>query len=130
MPGGDATYIAPAQAQCRAAQLMGNVSESLLRSRGNDRAALSEAESWANKGLDIATRNHRGGGRELAECERAYAFMLYNLAMIREVRRRPFHAKNQETHISRSCREIRKVRLDSLSKAWVSRRPSDFARAS
>lgn len=84
MPGGSA-HVTPAQAQCRAAQLMGNVSEGLLRSRGNDQAALSEAESWAKKGLDIATRNHRGGGRELAECERAYAFMLYNLAMIREV---------------------------------------------
>jgi hypothetical protein len=87
MPEGDsAAQIAPAQEQCRAAQLMGNISETLLRSRGNDRAALAEAEAWARKGLEISTRNHRGGGQRMGECEISYAFMLYNLAMVREVR--------------------------------------------
>lgn len=76
---------AAAEDQCRAAQLMGNLAELILRTK-NDPDALMQAESWAKKGLDIASRTRKSTIVKHPVCEASYAFMLYNLAMIRDVR--------------------------------------------
>ena len=70
--------------KCRGAQLMGNIAELILRTR-NDSEAIMQAEAWANKGLDIAMRTRKSTFSKHEVCEVAYAAMLYNLAMIRDV---------------------------------------------
>lgn len=75
---------AAAEDQCRAAQLMGNLAELILRTK-NDPDALMQAESWAKKGLDIASRTRKSTIVKHPVCEASYAFMLYNLAMIRDM---------------------------------------------
>lgn len=77
--------ISSAEDQCRAAQLMGNISELILRTR-NDPEAIVQAESWANKGLEVASRVRKSTLVKHPSCEVAYAYMLYNLGMIRDVR--------------------------------------------
>lgn len=73
-----------AEDQCRAAQLMGNISELILRTK-NDPESLVQAEAWANKGLEIASRVRKGSFTTHPVCEVAYACMLFNLGMIREM---------------------------------------------
>ncbi|KAF9010013.1 hypothetical protein BDQ17DRAFT_1388040 [Cyathus striatus] len=69
--------------KCRGAQLMGNISELIMR--GNpSQDSLAQAEAWAQKGLEVADKE-RKGFRKHAICDVAYAVMLYNLAMVREM---------------------------------------------
>lgn len=77
-------HVTPADDQCRGAQLMGNISELILR-RSMSPDAVVQAESWANKGLEVASRLRKSGFTAHPVCEQAYAMMLYNLAMIRDV---------------------------------------------
>lgn len=62
---------------------MGNIAELIVRNPSPEN--IQQAESWAKKGLDVvkATRNDTHVKYEI--CEAAYAVMLYNLAMTREV---------------------------------------------
>ncbi|RXW13771.1 hypothetical protein EST38_g12084 [Candolleomyces aberdarensis] len=76
--------VSSAEDQCRAAQLMGNISELILRTR-NDPEAIVQAESWATKGLEVASRGRKSTLVKHPSCEVAYACMLYNLAMIRDM---------------------------------------------
>jgi hypothetical protein len=63
---------------------MGNIAELILRT-SMDSASVEQAESWANKGLEVASRVRKSTFRTHPVCEHAYAMMLYNLAMIRDV---------------------------------------------
>lgn len=76
--------VTPADDQCRGAQLMGNISELILRTSINPEAVV-QAEAWANKGLEVASRVRKSTFTTHPVCEQAYAMMLYNLAMIRDV---------------------------------------------
>ncbi|KAJ2925252.1 hypothetical protein H1R20_g11828, partial [Candolleomyces eurysporus] len=76
--------VSSAEDQCRAAQLMGNISELILRTR-NDPESIVQAESWATKGLEVASRVRKSTLVKHPSCEVAYACMLYNLAMIRDM---------------------------------------------
>ncbi|KAF6745038.1 hypothetical protein DFP72DRAFT_1051606 [Ephemerocybe angulata] len=73
-----------AEDQCRAEQLIGNISELILRTK-NGPESLVQAEAWANKGLEIASRVRKGSFTTHPVCEVAYACMLFNLGMIREM---------------------------------------------
>jgi hypothetical protein len=77
--------VSSAEDQCRASQLMGNISELILRTR-NDPESIVQAESWATKGLEVASRVRKSTLVKHPSCEVAYAYMLYNLAAIRDVR--------------------------------------------
>ena len=73
---------------CRGAALMGNISELIVRYQlkdGEPAEALVQAEAWANKGLELATSMRKKVSKKCEECEEAYAVLLYNMAMIREV---------------------------------------------
>ena len=76
--------VTSADDQCRAAQLMGNIAELILRT-SMEPASVEQAESWVNKGLEVASRVRKSTFRTHSICEHAYAMMLYNLAMIRDV---------------------------------------------
>lgn len=76
--------VTPADDQCRGAQLMGNISELILRTSINPEAVV-QAEAWANKGLEVASRVRKSTFTTHPVCEQAYAMMLYNLAMIRDM---------------------------------------------
>ncbi|KAF6764148.1 hypothetical protein DFP72DRAFT_415123 [Ephemerocybe angulata] len=75
--------------KCRAAHIMGQISELIIRAgsdgAGVDHQALVEAETWAKTGLGITTEARRSFKEREGICEVAYAFMLYNLALIREL---------------------------------------------
>ncbi|KAF9036213.1 hypothetical protein BJ165DRAFT_1533064 [Panaeolus papilionaceus] len=72
-----------AQDRCRGAQLMGNVADLILR-RSTSSEAIAQAESWAKKGLEV-TSAARMSRSAIDVCEVAYAVLLYNFAMIREL---------------------------------------------
>ncbi|PPQ76323.1 hypothetical protein CVT24_008382 [Panaeolus cyanescens] len=72
-----------AQDRCRGAQLMGNVADLILR-RSISPEAITQAESWAKKGLEITSGARMARG-PIEACEVAYAVLLYNFAMIREL---------------------------------------------
>lgn len=62
---------------------MGNVADLILR-RSTSSEAITQAESWAKKGLEV-TSAARMSRSAIDVCEVAYAVLLYNFAMIREV---------------------------------------------
>jgi len=71
------------------AQLMGNMAELMVRNlhRSNVTAeSILQAESWAKKGLDVVIAARKVSPIKYDVCEEAYALLLYNVAMIREVR--------------------------------------------
>lgn len=80
--------LTASQDVCRAAHVMGQISALVARSNPESHQALEEAEAWAKQGLDMVSRVRSDSkrGKKQGACEVAYAFMLYNLAMIREVR--------------------------------------------
>ncbi|KAJ2919874.1 hypothetical protein MD484_g568, partial [Candolleomyces efflorescens] len=84
--------VSSAEDQCRASQLMGNISELILRTR-NDPESLVQAESWATKGLEVASRVRKSTLVKHPSCEVAYAYMLYNLAAIRDMAGDPDSAR-------------------------------------
>lgn len=63
---------------------MGNVADIIL-SRGANDETIAQAESWAKKGLDVATTTRSKMRTKHQVCEVAYAVLLYNVAMTREV---------------------------------------------
>lgn len=67
---------------------MGNITELLARSLSRASAppeATSQAEAWAQKGLDTVLAARRASPIRHAVCEEALAVLLYNVAMVREV---------------------------------------------
>lgn len=67
---------------------MGNISEMIVRYQvrdGESAEALVQAEAWANKGLELATAMRKKASKKCEVCEEAYAVLLYNLAVVREV---------------------------------------------
>lgn len=75
--------------KCRGAALMGNIAELIIRYRvKNEQSseAIFQAESWAKKGLDLVSAARKVSPSKCEACEEAYAVLLYNLAMIRDVR--------------------------------------------
>ncbi|KIM39870.1 hypothetical protein M413DRAFT_186178 [Hebeloma cylindrosporum] len=74
--------------RCRGAQLMGNIAELILRNhdRGNvNPDDLAQAESWARKGLELTISARKASAIKHDVCEEAFAILLYNLAMVREL---------------------------------------------
>jgi len=69
--------------KCRGAQLMGNIAELIVRNPSPEN--IQQAESWAEKGLDVVKGTRNNTFRKHEICEAAYAVMLYNLAMTREL---------------------------------------------
>ncbi|TFK38114.1 hypothetical protein BDQ12DRAFT_606466 [Crucibulum laeve] len=69
--------------RCRGAQMMGNIAKLILR-KDSSKETIAQAESWAKKGLEVADVS-RKSLRKHEICDIAYAMMLYNLAMIREM---------------------------------------------
>ncbi|KAF8149961.1 hypothetical protein B0H34DRAFT_802091 [Crassisporium funariophilum] len=71
--------------RCRGAQLMGNIAELILHN-GLSPEAVLQAESWAQKGLDVVTSARQFSTSNKHDvCEVAYAVLLYNVAMLREL---------------------------------------------
>lgn len=66
------------------AQMMGNIANLILES-GTSPELIQQAESWANKGLEVASAVRNSSRTKHEACEIAYAFMLFNLGRIREV---------------------------------------------
>lgn len=67
---------------------MGNVAELMIRSLNTESAsseALSQAEAWAKKGLDVVMAARKLSPIKYDVCEESLAMLLYNVAMIREV---------------------------------------------
>jgi hypothetical protein len=68
---------------------MGNIAELLLRGQSREKMSpevLAQAESWARKGLDIVTTTRKRSSAPLDICEEAFAVLLYNVALVKEVR--------------------------------------------
>ncbi|PPQ89343.1 hypothetical protein CVT25_003180 [Psilocybe cyanescens] len=81
-----APSVTPVEDKC--AQLMGNITELLARSLSRASAppeATSQAEAWAQKGLDTVLAARRASPIRHAVCEEALAVLLYNVAMVREL---------------------------------------------
>lgn len=70
--------------KCRGAQMMGNIADLILQS-GTSPELIQQAESWANKGLEVASVVRNSSRAKHDVCEIAYAFMLFNLGRIREI---------------------------------------------
>ena len=67
---------------------MGNVAELMIRSMNTEQAspeALSQAEAWAKKGLDVVMAARKLSPIKYDVCEESLAMLLYNVAMIRDV---------------------------------------------
>lgn len=64
---------------------MGNIADLILQT-GTSPELIQQADSWANKGLEVASAARKGSRTKHEACEIAYAFMLFNLGRIREVR--------------------------------------------
>lgn len=67
---------------------MGNIAELILRNHGSGNVNpddLAQAESWARKGLELTISARQGSAIKHDVCEEAFAMLLYNLAMVREV---------------------------------------------
>ncbi|KAF4613998.1 hypothetical protein D9613_007552 [Agrocybe pediades] len=80
--------VSPVDDKCRGAQLMGNMAELMVRNlhRSNVTAeSIGQAESWARKGLDVVTAARKVSPIKFDVCEEAYALLLYNVAMIRDL---------------------------------------------
>ncbi|KJA26587.1 hypothetical protein HYPSUDRAFT_279435 [Hypholoma sublateritium FD-334 SS-4] len=80
--------VTNAEDYCRGAALMGNISEMIVRYQirdGEPAEALVQAEAWANKGLELATTMREKVSKKCEACEEAYAVLLYNLAVVREL---------------------------------------------
>lgn len=70
---------------------MGNVAELLVRNLDSKNASpetVSQAESWAKKGLEVVISARKVSPIEVDVCEEAFAVLLYNVAMIREVNKK------------------------------------------
>jgi hypothetical protein len=68
---------------------MGNIAELILRNRDGGNVNpddLAQAESWARKGLELTISARKVSPIKHDVCEEAFAMLLYNLAMVREVR--------------------------------------------
>ncbi|KAF8910626.1 hypothetical protein CPB84DRAFT_1764172 [Gymnopilus junonius] len=80
--------VTPVEDRCRGAQLMGNVAELMISSTNTKNAspeALSQAEAWARKGLDVVIAARKLSPIKCDVCEESFAMLLYNVAMIREL---------------------------------------------
>ena len=64
--------------------MMGNIADLILQS-GTSPELIQQAESWANKGVEVASAVRNSSRAKHDVCEIAYAFMLFNLGRIREV---------------------------------------------
>ncbi|KAK0474213.1 hypothetical protein IW261DRAFT_1499438 [Armillaria novae-zelandiae] len=69
--------------QCRGAQMMGNLSELIIRGKPTPEK-LQQAESWAKQSLAILQRTRRQY-EPIPICEYAYAAALFNIGMLREM---------------------------------------------
>ncbi|KAH6918040.1 hypothetical protein BKA70DRAFT_1554198 [Coprinopsis sp. MPI-PUGE-AT-0042] len=83
--------VSSADDQCRASQIMANISELILRASTPPDSptpppeALRQAESWASKAMEVAARVRKGSFMTHSVCEYAYAFALFNLGSIKEM---------------------------------------------
>lgn len=83
--------VSSADDQCRAAELMGNISELIVRtstprdSPNPPPESLRQAESWASKAAKVADRARKASFGANTVCEMAYAFALFNLGTIKEM---------------------------------------------
>lgn len=80
---------------------MGNVAELLVRNLDSKNAtpeAVSQAEAWAKKGLEVVIAARKISPIEVDVCEEAFAVLLYNVAMIREVNNYPLSLLFRLTH--------------------------------
>jgi len=67
---------------------MGNIAELILRNHGSGNVNpddLAQAESWARKGLELTISARKVSAIKHDVCEEAFAMLLYNLAIVREV---------------------------------------------
>lgn len=64
--------------------MMGNIADLILQS-GTSPELIQQAESWANKGVEVASAARNSSRAKHDVCEITYAFMLFNLGRIREV---------------------------------------------
>lgn len=63
---------------------MGNIAELIMRNPTPEN--IQQAKSWANMGLNVIKVTRKDTFLKHEICEAAYAVMLYNVAMVREVR--------------------------------------------
>lgn len=80
--------MTPVEDKCRGAQLMGNITELLVRNLTRATAtfeATSQAEAWARKGLETVMAARKASPIRHDVCEEALVALLYNVAMVREL---------------------------------------------
>lgn len=108
------------------AQVMGNIAELLLRGQSREKMSpevLAQAEAWARKGLDIVTTTRKHSSAPLDVCEEAFAVLLYNVALVKEVRAN-YHippVRVFDIHIICSCPVTLPVRARCLRRACANR---------
>ncbi|EPQ50123.1 hypothetical protein GLOTRDRAFT_82573 [Gloeophyllum trabeum ATCC 11539] len=86
MPPAGSGTSASTEDSCRAAQLMSNLSELIMRGAPTP-DKLHQAEAWAQQALAVinkTTKTHRGNPEQIAGCEHALAAVLFNLGSLRE----------------------------------------------
>ncbi|KAJ4464927.1 hypothetical protein J3R30DRAFT_3317628 [Lentinula aciculospora] len=79
--------------RCRGAQLMGNLSEMIMR-RPPTPETLHQAEAWASQALAVTRKARADAGKPIAQCEEVYAATLYNLATFRDMAGDKIAARN------------------------------------
>ncbi|KAK7045419.1 hypothetical protein VNI00_007672 [Paramarasmius palmivorus] len=80
--------------RCRGAQLMGSLSELLMRGPPSPER-LHQAEAWASQALAVITKARgEAGGTKIDTCEMAYAMALFNVAAFKEMANDKSTARN------------------------------------
>ncbi|KAJ3935291.1 MAG: hypothetical protein NXY57DRAFT_958307 [Lentinula lateritia] len=70
--------------RCRGAQLMGNLSEMIMR-RPPSPDTLHQAEAWASQALAVTKKARAESSKPIDPCEEVYAAALFNLATFRNM---------------------------------------------
>ncbi|KAJ4467742.1 hypothetical protein C8J55DRAFT_438603 [Lentinula edodes] len=70
--------------RCRGAQLMGNLSEMIMR-RPPSSDTLVQAEAWASQALAVTKKARAESSKPIDQCEEVYAAALFNLATFRNM---------------------------------------------
>ncbi|KAF5344033.1 hypothetical protein D9758_012877 [Tetrapyrgos nigripes] len=79
-----APKVASPEDRCRGAQLMGNLSELIMR-RPPSPETLHQAEAWASQALAVIKKARAEIKSTIPGCEEVYAAALFNVAYFREI---------------------------------------------
>ncbi|KAJ3715252.1 hypothetical protein DFJ43DRAFT_1102677 [Lentinula guzmanii] len=70
--------------RCRGAQLMGNLSEMIMRGAPTPET-LHQAEAWASQALAVTKKARADASKPIVQCEEVYAAALFNVATFRDM---------------------------------------------